>query len=64
MRSKAQIPSQCDSRKTRRGRITKLTSVYGDTLTCSKFGNLTGTYPGIQAAFYEPGGEPQIPRPS
>ena len=32
-----------------------MTSVYGDTLTCSKFGNLTGTYPGIQAAFYEPG---------
>ena len=23
-------------------------------LTCSMFGNLTGTYPGIQAAFYEP----------
>ena len=33
-----------------RGRSTKLT------LTCSKFGNLTGTYPGIQAAFCEPGG--------
>ena len=24
------------------------------TLTSSMFGNLTGTYPGIQAAFYEP----------
>ena len=37
-------------------RITKLTSAYGEALTSSMFGNLTGTYRGIQAAFYEPGG--------
>ena len=42
-------------------RITKLTSVYGETRTASKFGNLTGTYPGIQAAFYEPGGNRASP---
>ena len=44
-------------------RITNLTSVHGETRTCSKFGNLTGTYPGIQAAFYEPGGT-ALSRPS
>ena len=43
-------------------RITKVTSAYGEALTGSMFGNLTGTYPGIQAAFYEPG-EPDIPAP-
>ena len=42
-------------------RITKLNSVYGDTRTGSKFGNLTGTYAGIQAAFYEPGGNRASP---
>ena len=30
-------------------------------LTSSMFGNLTGTYPGIQAAFYEPGGTAKAP---
>ena len=40
-----------------------MTSAYGEALTGSMFGNLTGTYPGIQAAFYEPRGTAN-PRPS
>ena len=38
-----------------------MTSAYGEALTGSMFGNLTGTYPGIQAAFYEPEGNRRAP---
>ena len=60
MRSKRKSPSQCESRKKlgSRGR-----PPCTGTLTCSMFGNLTGTYPGVQAAFCEPGGTAN-PRPS
>ena len=36
------------------GKLGEVGSRVRGALTCSMFGNLTGTYPGIQAAFYEP----------
>ena len=40
------------------GKLGEVGSRVRGTLTCSMFGNLTGTYPGIQAAFYEPERQP------
>ena len=42
-----------------KGKLGEVGSRVRGTLTCSMFGNLTGPYPGIQAAFYEPERQPK-----